>query len=179
MADEKQACLVIVDIQGKLAQIMHDKKKLFQNAEILVRIFQQLNLPVLWCEQVPKALGPTIDSISVLLSDQQPIHKSCFSAWEEPGFQKQLIELNCQQVILCGIESHICIFQTARDLLKNGFRVEVVADAVSSRTPDNKAVGLNRITQVGGQITSVEMLLFDLLKTAQHPSFKVLSKLIK
>ena len=179
MANKDQACLVLVDIQGKLAQLMHEKERLFQNAEVLVRIFLELDLPILWCQQVPKALGSTIEPIQTLLSGHTPINKACFSAWGQPDFQTQLLKTDCQQVILCGIESHICLYQTARDLLANGFRVEAVSDAISSRAQENKSIGLQRIAQMGGHITSVEMLLFDLLTTAEHPAFRNLAKLIK
>ncbi len=179
MAKIDQACLVIVDIQGKLAQLMHEKDVLFAQTEILVKAFTELNMPILWCQQVPEALGPTVEPIRTLLSHTHPINKACFSAWQNPEFQAQLIKSDCSQVVICGIETHICIYQTARDLLENGYDVEIVAEAVSSRTAGNKAIGLNRIQQKGAQVTSVEMLLFDLLETAEHSAFRSLAKLIK
>ncbi len=179
MAKIDQACLVIVDIQGKLAQLMHEKDVLFAQTAILVKAFTELNMPILWCQQVPEALGPTVESIGALLSGHHPINKACFSAWQNRDFCDKLIDSERSQVVLCGIETHICVYQTARDLLANGFQVEIVAEAVSSRTPGNKAIGLDRIQKMGGQVTSVEMLLFDLLKTAKHPAFRVLAKLIK
>ncbi len=179
MAKIDQACLVIVDVQGKLAQVMHEKEALFEQVAILVKAFSELNRPILWCQQVPEALGPTVEPIQSLLSGLQPINKACFSAWKCADFRSQFENSDCSQVVLCGIESHICIYQTARDLLVNKFQVEVVADAVSSRTLENKAVGLERIREHGGQITSVEMVLFDLLETAEHSAFRALAKLIK
>jgi nicotinamidase-related amidase len=179
MAKVDQACLVIVDIQGKLAQLMHQKESLFTQTAILVKAFSELDIPILWCQQVPDALGPTVEPIQSLLSSHQPINKACFSAWKSPDFRSQLIKSGCSQVILCGIETHICIYQTVRDLRENAFEVEVVEEAVSSRTALNKAVGLDRIRQCGAQVTSVEMLLFDLLETAEHPAFRTLAKLIK
>jgi nicotinamidase-related amidase len=179
MAKIDQACLVVVDIQGKLAQMMCEKEALFAQTAILVKAFTELNMPILWCQQVPDALGPTVEPIQALLSGHQPINKACFSAWKSREFQARLIDSDRSQVVLCGIETHICIYQTARDLLENGFEVEIVTEAVSSRTPENKAIGLDRIQKMGGQVTSVEMLLFDLLKTAEHPAFRVLAKLIK
>ncbi len=179
MAKIDQACLVIVDIQGKLAQVMHEKEALFEQVGILAKAFIELNRPILWCQQVPEALGPTVQPLRSLLSAYEPINKACFSAWKSEHFRLQLADCDCSQVVLCGIESHICIYQTARDLLINHFQVEVVREAVSSRTPENKAVGLDRIKGHGGQVTSVEMVLFDLLETAEHPSFRALAKLIK
>jgi nicotinamidase-related amidase len=179
MAKIDQACLVVVDIQGKLAQVMHEKEALFEQVGILVRVFTELNRPILWCQQVPEALGPTVEPIRSLLSAFEPINKACFSAWKSEDFRSKLSDSDCSQVVLCGIESHICIYQTARDLLVNKFQVEVVADAVSSRTPENKAVGLDRIKGLGGQVTSVEMVLFDLLETAENSAFRALAQLIK
>ncbi len=179
MAKIDQACLVVVDIQGKLAQMMHEKEVLFKQTEILVKVFAELNLPILWCQQVPKALGPTVESIQCLLHSCQPIDKATFSAWKNKDFQTQLLDSGRSQVVLCGIEAHICIYQTVKDLLVNGFDVEVVSDAVSSRTSENTVIGLDRIRQAGAQITSVEMLLFDVLETAEHPAFRVLAKLIR
>jgi len=179
MAKIDQACLVVVDIQGKLAQMMREREALFKQTEILIKAFIELNMPILWCQQVPEALGPTVESIQSLLQACQPIDKAAFSAWKNKDFQTQLLDSGRSQVVLCGIEAHICIYQTAKDLLVNGFGVEIVSDAVSSRTSENKAIGLDRIRQAGAQITSVEMLLFDLLETAEHPAFRVLAKLIR
>jgi nicotinamidase-related amidase len=179
MAKIDQACLVIVDIQGKLAQMMHEREVLFAQTEILVKAFTELKMPILWCQQAPEALGPTVEPIQALLTLHHPINKTCFSAWKNKDFQAQLIDSNCSQVVMCGIETHICIYQTARDLLENGFQVDIVAEAVSSRTARNKAMGLDRIQKLGGQVTSVEMLLFELLETADHPAFRALAKLIK
>ncbi len=179
MAKMDQACLVVVDIQGKLAHLMCEKEALFAQTAILVKAFTELSMPILWCQQVPDALGPTVESIQALLSDHQPINKACFSAWKSRDFQGQLLNADRSQVVLCGIETHICVYQTARDLLENGFQVEIVAEAVSSRTAMNKQIGLDRIQKMGGQITSVEMLLFDLLETSEHSAFRALAKLIK
>ncbi|MCF7973707.1 MAG: isochorismatase family protein [Phycisphaerae bacterium] len=179
MAKIDQACLVIVDIQGKLAQVMYERETLFAQAAILVKAFTELHRPIFWCQQVPEALGPTVEPIQSLLANHEPINKACFSAWKSPDFRSQLINSNCSQVVLCGIETHICIYQTARDLLENGFEVEVVAGAVSSRTSENRTIGLDRLRQCGAQITCTEMVLFELLETAEHPAFRALAKLIK
>lgn len=179
MAKIDQACLVVVDIQGKLAQLMHEKEVLFAQTAILIQIFSELDMPILWCQQVPKALGPTVEPLRTLLSEHNPIDKACFSAWKSSDFRSELISLDRSQLVLCGIETHICVYQTARDLVENGFQVEIVSEAVSSRTPENRALGLDRIRAAGGQVTSVEMLLFELLETAEHPAFRALAKLIK
>ncbi|MBN1124621.1 MAG: hydrolase [Sedimentisphaerales bacterium] len=171
--------LVVIDVQGKLAQLMHEKERLFNNIQVLIRIAKALEIPILWCQQVPQALGPTVESIAALLDGIESIDKSSFSSCGDPGFQKRWKSLNRQQAILCGIETHICVCQTACDLLETGHEVAVIADAVSSRTPENKQIALDRMAAEGAMIYSVEMLLFELLGDARHDKFRELARLIK
>jgi len=171
--------LVLIDIQGKLASLMHDKETLYANLQTLVKGVQALELPILWLEQYPKGLGPTIPELSALLQGQAPLAKTCFSAYGLDEFRQALQQTRRRQILLAGIETHICVYQTARDLLDNGFYVEVVADAVSSRTPQNNAVGLEKMLHCGAQITAVEMCLFELLQKAGGAQFKEIAALIK
>jgi len=131
------------------------------------------------CEQVPESLGPTIPEIAELLSGIEPIAKASFSCCGREDFNAKLTGLSRDQIILAGIETHVCIYQTARDLIERGLRVHVVADAVSSRALANKETALLRLTAEGAKMTSTEMVLFDLLKTADHPKFRQIAKLIK
>ena len=179
MLDEKNCCLVVVDVQGKLAQLMHDKEGLYKNIRILIQSAKILNIPVLWCQQVPAALGPTVPEIAELLIGSQPINKSSFSCSGCEEFNDKLDQLGRKQVMLSGIETHVCVYQTAIDLLAKGYEVYVIADAVSSRMLDNKQIGLNRIAAVGVRISSTEMALFEVLKSADHPHFKQITKLVK
>lgn len=179
MIDLKNCCLVVVDVQGKLAQLMYDNQTLFKNIEILIKAAKALSIPVIWCQQVPDALGPTIPQIAELLSGDQPINKSSFSCCGDEQFIDRLNTLNRSNIILCGIETHVCIYQTALDLLAKGRYVTVVADAVSSRTQENKQLALNRMKLKGVDISSVEMTLFELLGTAKHPQFRDIAKLVK
>ncbi len=179
MLDIRNCCLAVVDVQGKLAQLMHGKEALFKNVQVLVQAAKILGIPILWCQQVPDALGPTIPEVARLLTDIEPINKSVFSCCGADQFIGKLNESSRSQVLLCGIEAHICVYQTAADLLNKGFDVSVVADAVSSRTVDNKQIALNRLAAEGASITSVEMALFELLRTAEHPKFRQIAKLIK
>jgi len=179
MLKAEDACLVVVDIQGKLADAMYDKKSLFRNVRILIKAAQQLHIPLLLTEQVPKSLGPTIEQISELLDNNEPIGKSAFSCCGEPAFREKLSELGRKDVILCGIETHVCIYQTAVDLVNLEFRPQVIADAVSSRTEENKRRALQRIADEGAKISGVEMILFELLQSSEHPAFKAVSRLIK
>ena len=179
MLNQNDCCLVIVDVQGKLAQLMHDKDTLFKNIRILIQSAKILNIPILWCQQVPAALGPTIPQIAELLTDNQPINKSCFSCCGCDEFIGKLEKLGRKQILLSGLETHVCVYQTALDLIKRGYSVDCVADAVSSRTPENKQIGLQRIIAEGAKLTSTELALFEILKSAEHPNFKQIAKLVK
>lgn len=171
--------LVLIDVQGKLASLMHQREQLYRNLEILIKGTQVLDLPILWLEQYPQGLGPTIPEVARLLEGRQPLAKRCFSAWGLPEFSQALRASNRRRVLLAGIEAHICVYQTCRDLLDQGYQVEVVADAVSSRTPENKSTGLDRMVQAGAVLTSVEMALFELLRVAGTPQFKEIARLVK
>ena len=179
MLDLKSCALIVVDVQGKLARLMYDKEKLFKNIQILIKAANILSIQIIWCQQVPESLGQTIPEIAELLSGVEPIDKSSFSCCDDEQFNVKLNKLNVNQVLICGIETHICIYQTVCDLLRKGFYVNVIADAVSSRTLENKMTALERIVSEGAKVSSVEMSLFELLKTAKHPNFKEIAKLIK
>ena len=179
MLDILKSLLVIVDVQGKLAQLMHNKDTLFKNIGILIKAAKLLDIPILWCQQCPESLGATAPEIAELLADDKPINKAAFSCCGEENFNIRLNASSRQQIILCGIETHVCIYQTAFDLLRKGFYVDVIADAVSSRILDNKQLALSRMSAGGINISCTEMALFELLKTAEHPKFKNIAKLIK
>jgi len=179
MLDIKKCTLVVVDVQGKLAQLMHGKETLFTNIQILIKAAKILDIPILWCQQCPDSLGPTVPEISQLLTGIEPVNKAAFSCCGQEQFNIRLNEFNRNQVLLCGIETHVCIYQTAIDLLRKGFSVDVIADAVSSRTLENREIALRRMTAEGVNISCTEMALFELLKTAEYPQFKNIAKLIK
>ena len=171
--------MLLVDVQGQLAQMMYDKDKLFSSLELMIKGMKILNVPIVWMEQIPSKLGPTIDQLSCLMPGEAPIEKFSFSCCQEPEIMKKIRTLGRRQVLLTGIETHICVYQTGEELLSQGYQVQVAADCVSSRTKENKEIGLKRLVQSGGQITSVEMIFFELLKHARCDGFKQLIKLIK
>ena len=179
MLDIENCCLAVVDVQGKLAQLMHNKEALFKNIRILIQAARILEIPILWCQQVPDALGQTIPEIAELLAEVEPTNKATFSCCGVEQFKSKLTELSRNQILICGIETHICVYQTVVDLLGEGMNVTVLADAVSSRTPENKQIALNRMATESGNISSVEMALFELLRTAEHPKFRQIAKLVK
>ncbi len=179
MPDIKTSCLVIIDVQGKLAQLMHNKESLFLNIQILIKSAKILGIPIIWCQQAPDALGATILEIVELLPDINPINKTSFGCWDEPEFKDKLQKLKRSNPILCGIETHICVYQTAVDLKRYGYYPSVIADAVSSRTEANKTAALNKMQAMGIEISTAEMLLFELLKNSNHENFKQIAKLVK
>jgi len=174
-----QTALVVVDVQGKLAHLMYDKEKLFDSLKKIIRGSQILQIPILWAEQLPENLGPTIPEVAQLLSNTQPIRKCCFSCCGNELFKQALGGLNVKQILITGIETHVCVYQTVIDLLKLGYEVQTVADAVSSRTIENKYVGLEKMKDAGATLTSTETALFELLKIAKGTPFKEIIKIIK
>ena len=170
--------LIVVDVQGKLAQLMADKQALFANLQRIIRGVQVLDIPILWVEQYPEGMGPTIAEIAPLLLGIEPISKLSFSCCGNGRFMRELTALSRKQVLIAGIETHVCVYQTARDLVHLGYEVEVVADAVSSRTIENREIGLDRIKTSGARLTSTEMALFELLRVAEGEQFKKILKII-
>jgi len=179
MLDTAKCCLVIVDVQGKLAELMDNKEAVFANIEILIKTAKVLEFDIIWCQQHPRALGPTIPQIAKLLTDKEPIDKLSFSCCGYDEFNEKLKERRSRQVILCGIEAHVCIYQTAMDLLERDYEVHIITDAISSRTSANKEIAIRRMEAEGVLLSCTEMALFELLRTAKHPKFKELMKLIK
>jgi nicotinamidase-related amidase len=179
MLSRTAAVLILIDVQGNLAQTMIDKEKTFSNSVKLIRGFRALNLPMMISEQIPEKLGPTIPQLAQELGEVKPIAKESFSCWAEPAFRDHLESLTRRHVVLTGIECHVCVYQTALDLMANGYTVHLVADAVSSRTTENCEVGIQAIKSAGAQITSTEMVLFELLRTAADPKAKEIFKIVK
>lgn len=179
MIDIEKCCLVVVDVQGKLAQLMDGKESLFANIEVLIKAAKALKIPILWCQQNPQALGPTVPQLAQLLAGVEPVDKMSFSCCGDAKFIDKLNTLKPTDVILCGIEAHICVYQTAMDLLDRDLDVHLIADAVSSRTAANRQIAVRRLTAEGAHLSCTEMILFELLKTAEHPEFRGLCSLIK
>jgi len=179
MLSRTAAVLVIIDIQGNLAQAMFDKENIFANTIKMIKGFKTLGLPIIVTEQTPQKLGQTIPPVAVEIEDITPIAKESFSCWLNTQFCEQLESLSRRYVVLTGIESHVCVYQTALDLLANGYSVYLVADAVSSRTPENRQIGINAMKRAGAQIASAEMILFELLRSAADPKAKDIFKIVK
>jgi nicotinamidase-related amidase len=179
MISRDNSVLVIIDIQGNLAQAMFDKENLFSNTSKLIKGFKVLNLPVIVTEQIPQKLGPTLPQIAAELDGIKPVAKESFSCWGENNFREQMEALKRKDVVLLGIETHVCVYQTAIDLISKGYNVHLVADAVSSRTPENRQIGIDAIKSAGAKITSTEMVLFEMLGTAADAKAKEFFKIVK
>ena len=179
MLTAEDTTLVIIDIQEKLFRVMQEKETLSANTVKLVKGIKALEIPVILTEQNPAGLGLTLPEISSLLPDIEPVTKFDFSCCKVEAFLSKLDELKRNQIILCGIETHICVYQTALDLADMGYEVQVATDCVSSRTTANRDTALSRMELEGIMPTSTEMILFELLGTAKHAKFKEISTIIK
>ncbi|MER1987048.1 MAG: hydrolase [Solibacillus sp.] len=179
MLTKEETVLVLIDIQGKLAEIVDESAFVIDNIVRIVQGAKVLELPILWLEQYPKGLGPTVEKIAAELSDVKLIEKITFSAYDTAEFVQQLEQTGRKKVLLAGIETHICVYQTAAHLLANGYEVEVLADCVTSRTAGNREVGIEKMLQLGATITSVEMALFEMQQIAKGDAFKAISKIVK
>jgi len=179
MLQPDKTILLLIDIQGKLAELMYEKDLLYQSLHRLITGAQALSLPVLWMEQIPEKMGPTIQQVRELLTSEQPISKKSFSCCGEPIFNSKLGASGRKQVLIAGIETHVCVYQTASDLVLAGYETHVVADAVSSRTFANKQIGLDKLKSAGAQVTSVETTLFEMMRTAEHKAFKDILKIVR
>jgi len=179
LISNKDSILVIVDIQERLIPKISGRLSVSGNTITLIKSARILNIPIIVTEQYPKGLGPTIPEIKDLIIPWQPVEKICFSCFDNSNFSKKLEELGKNNLILCGIESHICITQTALDGLKSNYSVFFVKDAISSRTKNNKETGFERMTQAGATPVSTEMVVFELLREAGTDKFKQIVSLIK
>ena len=178
MLGRDETALVVIDVQVKLMRVIHAREALVESLGKLVRGMAVLDVPIVWTEQNPDGLGPTVPEIAELLPGR-PISKLSFSCCGEPAFADAVERLGRGQLVLAGIESHVCVWQTAADLLAMGHEVHVCADAVSSRTPENKAIGLQKARDAGAALTSVEAALFELLGVADGPAFKQILRIVK
>jgi len=171
--------LLIIDIQGKLWNVMNEKEALLENCLKLIKGFRILGVPVILTEQNPKGLGPTLPEIIQVLPETKPIQKLNFSCCQNSEFMCTIEDLKSKQILVCGIESHICVYQTAMELLTKGYEVQVVADVVSSRIVRNRDIALSRLQSEGVKLTVTEMVIYELLKTAENTKFKELLQVIK
>jgi len=177
--DITRTALVVIDLQEAFRAAIPEFPQVVSRAAMAVRGFQILNVPVIVTEQYPKGLGRTAEEILYSLPDDfEVIEKITFSSCVDPFIEK-LNALSAKQVVLCGLETHICVSQTAHDLLAHGFEVHVLTDAVGSRYKEDREAGLKKMFQNGVTPATVEMSLFELMRDAKHEQFKEIQNLIK
>lgn len=173
---------IIIDLQTQLMSAMeeHVKTLIEKNNNLLISSFKTLDIPIIITEQYPRGLGITCESVRQSLDDRyNPIEKVVFSCWREPSFREKVKAFQPETVILTGIETHVCVLQTALDLLGEGYKVHIPADAVCSRFKSDWKSALDLLNSSGVVITSVETVVFQLLEKAGTPEFKAISPLIK
>ena len=171
--------LTLIDVQEKLVPLMDNNTQFVDNLAILLKGAQLLDIPIIWMEQLPDKLGPTIPEIRDVMKGHSPLIKNVFSCGDSDEYLSVLNTYDPDEVILCGIETHVCVYQTAMGLLSMGKGVQVVADTVTSRKKLNHDIGLQRISEKGGLLTTYELLLFEEQKIAEGDRFRALIQLIK
>lgn len=171
--------LVVVDIQGSLARMVFESERRIANMSKLIKGCQILEMPIVWLEQYPKGLGKTIPEIAILFEDLKPMEKNCFNALSNETIKKAIANHRKNNWLVCGIESHICVYQTAQGLLENNYTAEVVIDCISSRKQQSIDVAIKKLQQLGVGITDLEMCLYELVGTSQNEAFKKILPLIK
>ncbi len=179
--DPEQCALIVVDIQEKLLPPIWEKERLVRNAQLLIRLAGILKIPALVSTQYMKGLGNTVPEVAALLPDTPSIDKMMFSCFGSEVFCSLLKRLPGQRttVLLCGMETHICVMQTALGALREGYLVHVASDAVSSRTELNWRIGLERMRAAGAILSSTEMMIYELLRSSGAPAFKELLPYLK
>lgn len=179
LADRNQSQLVMVDMQTKLSSVMPEcLAEVVKNCGILLQAANLLEIPAIASEQYPKGLGATLPGLAAHLNGKKAVEKTAFSCCGEPTFNRQLLR-DHGQVILAGMEAHICVLQTALDLVAQGKTVFVVEDAIISRNPANKLNALNRLREAGVVISNTESVVFEWLGAAEGDAFKKISQLIR
>jgi len=178
--DMSKTALVVVDVQEAFRNAIPDFALVVSRITTAVRGFQVLDVPVIVTEQYPKGLGHTVEEIQLVLTEgNEAIEKLSFSSCGGAGFFEKLGDLGISQVVLCGFETHVCVNQTAHDLIDRGFQVHILCDCVASRFEYNRLAGLAKMSRAGAVESSTEMALFELMRDAKHEKFKEIQALIK
>jgi nicotinamidase-related amidase len=179
--ESDQCALIVVDIQQKLLPPIFQKERLLRNSQLMVRAAGVLKIPAILSTQYAKGLGKTVPEIASLLPETEAIDKDRFSCFGSDVFCTLLKRLpgNRNTLLLCGMESHICVMQTALAALREGYLVHVASDAVSSRTEWNWKIGLERMRAAGAVISSTEMMIYELMRSSSSPAFKEMLPYLK
>jgi nicotinamidase-related amidase len=179
MLEVDETVLLVIDVQEKLFRVIAEKDKRLDSLQKLIEGIQVLEVPVIVTEQYPRGLGPTIKEVASLLAGVKPIAKTSFSCCGDCAFLKEFKKLDRTQALLTGLEGHVCVYQTAADLISSGCEVYAVSDAIGSRTAENREIALRMMEGLGVKLTSTEAVLFELLKVAEGDKFKAISQIIR
>lgn len=179
MLHKDQTAFVLIDVQGKLAEIVHESQQMKENIKTLLQAMKILEIPILWVEQYPEGLGPTSAELLPYLTEQKPIRKVTFDACKTEEFVEKVKATRRTQMLLAGIECHVCVYQTAYGLKQLGYDVEVVKNAVSSRRLEDKEIGLEKMKAAGILVTGVETAIFELMEVSGTEQFKQILQLLK
>lgn len=178
--NSSQTVLLVVDVQEAFRPAIGDFALAVSNISTVVRGFDILGLPVIVTEQYPEGLGKTVEEVAIILpAGAEVFEKTAFSAYAADGLADSLRKHAARQIVLCGFETHVCVNQSAHDLLEAGFEVHVLEDSVASRFSPDKNAGLEKMRSAGAVASSVELTLFELLRDSKHPYFKEIQGLIK
>ncbi|HSW40214.1 MAG TPA: hydrolase [Acidobacteriota bacterium] len=179
LLDRERSVLVVIDLQERMLPHVHEHERMLKRIDLLLSAAAVMNVPVLLTEQYPKGLGRTVEEIRLVFPSLQPMEKTCFSCVPAPGFIDRLSFLKRDQVVLAGVETHICVTQTAFDLAERGENVFVVTDATSSRRPADCRTGLKRLGQRGITLLPAEAVVFEWLRCSGNDEFKALQPKLK
>ena len=176
---KEKTALLVIDIQEKILPVINEGEHVVQNTLKLINGLKIINVPIYFTEQYPKGLGPTESRIKETLTGYEAIQKMTFSCYGAGNLFDEMKKKNIVRVVVCGIETHICVLQTVLDLLANGFQVFVAADAVSSRRVFDSEIALRRMEKNGAEIAVTESVLFEMLNVCGTDEFRAVSKLVK
>lgn len=179
LARREKSCLLVVDVQERVLRALCDPARVAENCRRLVAGARILGVPILVTTQNAPRLGPTLPELAEALGEFESFDKISFSCCDAEGFMDRLDALEKDTIIVCGMEAHVCVLQTVLDLVENGYRVHVVADAVSSRAPENRQAALEKMRQAGAIVSTTEIVLFELLRRAGTAEFKAVQALVK
>jgi nicotinamidase-related amidase len=179
LLDTSDTLLLVIDVQERFRPVMKGFDSMVAGCIRLIKTFQALDLPIVVTEQYPKGLGATVSELKDVLSELQPLEKTVFSSYGCPGVPEQIVHTKARKILVCGIESHVCVHQTVHDLLAAGYRVHVAVDAVESRHAQNRDLALGRMEQSGAILTTTETAAFELMADAKHEKFKEIQALFK
>ena len=177
--EQNRAVLLVVDVQERFRPVIDGWAPMVAHVDALIRGCRALDVPVLVTEQYPQGLGPTIPELDEALAGVDRIAKRAFSSLGAPEVVARLDQYGRDQVVVCGIEAHVCVQQTVADVLRTGRQAHVALDAIASRTRSSREIGVRRMRAAGMVPSGVELALFEMMATADHPSFKAVSALVR